>query len=58
MTQEQINEVSEFQKGLNVMDEWLFFHLAWVTGDMSKVTFEDKYEVMQNWKSTKDKGGK
>jgi len=57
MTQKQINEVSEFQSKLNAIDKWLFFYLAWVTGDMSEVTFENKYEVMQNWQASKSGAG-
>ena len=49
LTQEQINEVSRFQISLSHEDEWLFYHLAWVAGDTDNITYEDKYEIMQNW---------
>ena len=49
LTQDQINEVCNFQSSLSTDDEWLFFHLAWVTGNTDVITYEDKYEVMQDW---------
>ncbi len=49
LTQEQIHEVCEFQASLNYVDEWLFFHLAWGGSTADKVTYEDKYEIMQRW---------
>ena len=53
LTQEQVDELYAFDQGLSKADEWLFFHLAWVTGDQSRVTNEDKYEVMQRWDELK-----
>ena len=49
LTQEQIDELYEFEKGLSQTEEWHFFHLAWAGKD--RVTNEDKYEVMQKWDS-------
>ena len=49
LSQEQINEVNRFQMSLSREDEWLFYHLAWVTGDTDTITFEDKYAIMQKW---------
>ncbi len=49
LTQEQINEVGEFQASLSEYDEWLFYHLAWVTGNSDRIEYEDKYSVMQRW---------
>ncbi len=49
LTQEQIEEVQEFQSGLSGEDEWYFYHLAWVAGPTDTITFEDKYDIMQRW---------
>ena len=49
LTQEQIIEVQKFQLSLSREDEWLFYHLAWVAGDTSTITYEDKWEIMQKW---------
>jgi len=52
LTQEQIDELHEFQKGLSANNEWLFFNIAALRAgrDGDAVTFEDKYEAMQRWK--------
>ncbi len=49
LTQEQIDEVCEFQASLSKEDEWLFAHRAWVVSPRNKISFEDKYQVMQRW---------
>ncbi len=51
LTQEQKSEVDQFQISLSHHDAWVFFHFAWVRGDTYKITYEDKYKVMQDWKS-------
>ena len=51
LTQEQKREVEAFQQSLSREDDWLFYHLAWVAGDTDRITYEDKYEIMQKWDS-------
>lgn len=54
LTQEQINEVCEFQGNLSEKDEWLFFHLAWANAEKEGVvSFEDKYKIMKKWEVMK-----
>lgn len=53
LSQEQINEVCQFQSNLSHEDEWLFFHLAWVAGDTDVITLEDKYDIMKRWDTFK-----
>lgn len=53
MTSEQKREVETFQQSLSREDEWLFYHLAWATGETDTITYEDKYEIMKKWDSLK-----
>lgn len=57
LTRVQIDELHEFQRGLTDLEEYLFFRLAWVTGDKNKtaVSFEDKYSIMKRWDEFKEK---
>lgn len=51
LTQEQHNEVCEFQKDLNRLDEWLFWNICALKAieEGRAVTYEDKYRIMKKW---------
>jgi len=55
LTQEQKDEVNQFQNGLNDSDEWLFWNITALKAiaERRPVTYEDKYETMLKWDTIK-----